>query len=151
MIHDKEALEIAVVEVKASADSTTELTSSPFTPPALPRPVTIQTVTKAVAKLAGVTVADLQSADRSRRFARPRQLAVYLARQWSGKSYPILGRHFNRDHSTIIHAVEITQKRLDDPQYQDIRDAVFLIHAIVRTVAEQPIEPMKIVAYDRAS
>ncbi len=38
-----------------------------------------------------------------------RQLAMRLARELTGKSYPEIGRAFNRDHATVIHACEVTE------------------------------------------
>ena len=44
---------------------------------------------------------------RSRSLARPRQIAMYLAKQHTTKSLPEIGRNFsNRDHTTVIHAVK---------------------------------------------
>ena len=47
------------------------------------------------------------SARRSRSLARPRQIAMYLAKQYTTNSLPEIGRKFsNRDHTTVIHAVK---------------------------------------------
>lgn len=49
---------------------------------------------------------DLLSVCRSREIVRPRQVGMYLARGLTPKSYPEIGRRFgNRDHTTVIHAV----------------------------------------------
>ena len=51
------------------------------------------------------------SARRSRALARPRQIAMYLAKQHTTNSLPDIGRKFsNRDHTTVIHAV----KKIDE-------------------------------------
>lgn len=47
----------------------------------------------------------LESPQRRRSVARPRQIAYYLARQITPLSLPQIGRRFNRDHSTILHGV----------------------------------------------
>ena len=48
---------------------------------------------------------------RSRSLARPRQIAMYLAKQYTTNSLPDIGRKFsNRDHTTVIHAV----KKIDE-------------------------------------
>jgi len=48
---------------------------------------------------------------RSRSLARPRQIAMYLAKQYTTNSLPDIGRRFsNRDHTTVIHAV----KKIDE-------------------------------------
>ena len=47
------------------------------------------------------------SARRSRSLARPRQIAMYLAKQHTTNSLPDIGRKFsNRDHTTVIHAIK---------------------------------------------
>ena len=51
------------------------------------------------------------SARRSRSLARPRQIAMYLAKHYTSNSLPEIGRKFsNRDHTTVIHAV----KKIDE-------------------------------------
>lgn len=47
-----------------------------------------------------------------------RQIAMYLTREITGRSYPEIGRAFgNRDHTTVIHAVRLVKKRIaEDPQ-----------------------------------
>jgi chromosomal replication initiator protein len=48
----------------------------------------------------------MSSARRARNIARPRQIAMYLAKQLTSKSLPDIGRHFgDRDHTTVMHAV----------------------------------------------
>jgi len=59
---------------------------------------------------------DLHSKRRSKNVAMPRQLAMYLCRRLLGASFPQVGQAFHRDHSTVIHAVTATERRLkDDP------------------------------------
>ena len=48
---------------------------------------------------------------RSRPLARPRQIAMYLAKKLTTRSLPEIGRKFaNRDHTTVIHAVKTIEK-----------------------------------------
>ena len=48
---------------------------------------------------------------RSRPLARPRQVAMYLAKKLTSRSLPEIGRKFsNRDHTTVIHAVKTIEK-----------------------------------------
>ena len=48
----------------------------------------------------------MSSARRARNVARPRQVAMYLAKQLTSRSLPEIGRRFgNRDHTTVMHAV----------------------------------------------
>jgi chromosomal replication initiator protein len=70
------------------------------------RRVTIQEIQKRVAEHWNIRVAEMSSARRSRNIARPRQVAMYLAKQLTSKSLPDIGRHFgDRDHTTVMHAV----------------------------------------------
>ncbi|MBW1790799.1 MAG: chromosomal replication initiator protein DnaA [Deltaproteobacteria bacterium] len=58
-----------------------------------------------------VSVADLKSKSRKKAIAFPRQTAMYLARKYTEGSLADIGKAFNRDHSTVVHAVRtITQK-----------------------------------------
>jgi chromosomal replication initiator protein len=59
-----------------------------------------------------VTRSDLFSRRRSRHIALPRQVAMYLCRMHLRASYPRIGELFERDHSTAIHAITITEARL---------------------------------------
>jgi len=43
---------------------------------------------------------------KDRRIARPRQIAMYLARTHTRHSFPRIGRYFNKDHTTAVHAVK---------------------------------------------
>jgi len=58
-----------------------------------------------------VSVADLKSKSRKKAISFPRQTAMYLARKYTEGSLADIGKAFNRDHSTVVHAVRvITQK-----------------------------------------
>lgn len=52
-----------------------------------------------------LSTAEMHSDDRARRIARPRQIAMFLAKERTDLSYPQIGMHFGRDHSTAVHAV----------------------------------------------
>ncbi len=67
--------------------------------------VTIENIQKTVADYYKVKVADLLSKRRSRSIARPRQMAMALAKELTNHSLPEIGDHFGgRDHTTVIHA-----------------------------------------------
>ncbi len=67
--------------------------------------VTIENIQKTVAEYYKVKVADLLSKRRSRSIARPRQMAMALAKELTSHSLPEIGDHFGgRDHTTVIHA-----------------------------------------------
>jgi hypothetical protein len=65
-----------------------------------------------VARYFGISRSDLMSRDRRWEFSRPRQVAMFLARE-TGASLPEVGWHFNRDHSTILHAHRAVPQRTD--------------------------------------
>jgi chromosomal replication initiator protein len=70
------------------------------------RRVTIDEIQKKVAEHYNVRLTDMSSARRARNVARPRQIAMFLAKQLTGRSLPEIGRKFgNRDHTTVMHAV----------------------------------------------
>lgn len=68
--------------------------------------MTIDEIQKAVSAHFDLKPIDLLSARRAVAVARPRQIAMYLAKRLTTRSLPEIGRKFgNRDHSTVIHAV----------------------------------------------
>ncbi|MFT8587605.1 chromosomal replication initiator protein DnaA [Acetobacter orientalis] len=70
------------------------------------RRVTIEEIQKKVAEHWNIRLTDMSSARRARVVARPRQVAMYLAKQLTSRSLPEIGRKFgNRDHTTVMHAV----------------------------------------------
>jgi chromosomal replication initiator protein len=69
--------------------------------------LTCEAVIKAVASYYGLKVGDIKSGRRHKSLAGPRAIAMYLARQHTGDSYPDLGRAFGgKHHTTVISAVE---------------------------------------------
>ncbi len=75
------------------------------------RRVTIEEIKKKVAEHYSLKTSDLESPNRSRSIVRPRQIAMYLGRLLTPRSYPEIGRRFgNRDHTTVMHAVETIQR-----------------------------------------
>jgi chromosomal replication initiator protein len=81
------------------------------------RRVTVDMIQKAVAEHYGMKQADLTSERRARAVARPRQVAMWLAKQITTRSLPDIGRRFGgRDHTTVLHAVRrIEQLKEEDP------------------------------------
>jgi chromosomal replication initiator protein len=69
------------------------------------RRVTIDEIQRRVAEHYNLRVTDMSSARRARAVARPRQVAMYLAKQLTSRSLPEIGKKFgNRDHTTVMHA-----------------------------------------------
>ncbi len=65
----------------------------------------IRDVETAVAARYRLTRDQVRGLDRRREVARPRQIAMYLAREMTGQSLPRIGAHFCRDHTTVLHAM----------------------------------------------
>jgi len=67
--------------------------------------VTIENIQKTVAEYYKIKISDLLSKNRSRSVARPRQVAMALAKELTNHSLPEIGDTFGgRDHTTVIHA-----------------------------------------------
>jgi len=87
------------------------------------QPPTIARIKQAVCEQFGLTAEELDSASRAARVAKPRQLAMYLARMHTKASLPAIGAAFGgRNHTTVMHAVKKVEAQLGtDP---DVDDAV---------------------------
>ena len=93
------------------------------------RRITIDEIQRAVSTHFEVKQIDLISERRAVAIARPRQIAMYLAKRLTTRSLPEIGRKFgNRDHSTVIHAV----RRIEDLRGKDVE-----IDSAVRTLMRQ--------------
>lgn len=91
----------------------------------LDRRVTIEEIQRKVAEHYNIRVAEMTSKRRDRPVVRPRQIAMYLAKELTIKSLPDIGRAFDRDHTTVIHAVKaIEQLRKEDPGFKEETDAL---------------------------
>ncbi len=96
------------------------------------RRVTIEEIQKKVAEHFNIRLADMYSARRARAVARPRQVAMYLAKQLTSRSLPEIGRKFGgRDHTTVMHAV----KKVDELREADrsFADDVNLLKRMLET------------------
>jgi chromosomal replication initiation ATPase DnaA len=67
-----------------------------------------------------IPLCEMTSARRARDVARPRQVAMYLAKQLTPRSLPEIGRMFgNRDHTTVIHAIRQVERLIKlDPEFR---------------------------------
>tara|TARA_Y100001970_G_scaffold47396_1_gene59926 strand:+ start:6781 stop:8169 length:1389 start_codon:yes stop_codon:yes gene_type:complete len=87
----------------------------------------IQTVTS---NFFSISLSDMLSPRRSRPLARPRQIAMFLAKRLTSRSLPEIGRKFsNRDHTTVIHAVKTVErlKEKNDELKRNIEELKSLI------------------------
>jgi chromosomal replication initiator protein len=80
------------------------------------RRVTIDEIQKRVAEHFNIRLSEMTSPRRARAVARPRQIAMYLAKQLTTRSLPEIGRKFGgRDHTTVMHAVrKIEELKVSD-------------------------------------
>jgi chromosomal replication initiator protein len=84
------------------------------------RKVTIEEIQRKVAEHYSVRLSDLVGPKRQRPIARPRQVAMYLAKQLTSRSLPEIGRRFGgRDHTTVMHGV----KRIEELKRTDAQIA----------------------------
>lgn len=89
--------------------------------------ISMDNIRKVVAEYYEVSVKDLMSKKRSRHIARPRQVAMALAREFTNNSYPEIGQSFGgRDHTTVMHACDkVKELCIIDPvfdtDYQSLR------------------------------
>lgn len=75
-----------------------------------PLKISVEKIQLVVCKFFDISLHDLTGANRARKFAGPRQIACYLAREMTDLSYPEIARKFGgRDHTSIIHAHRKTQ------------------------------------------
>ena len=69
--------------------------------------ITVDKIQNIVSNYYNISLSEMLSQRRSRPLARPRQIAMYLAKKMTTRSLPEIGRRFaNRDHTTVIHAVK---------------------------------------------
>ena len=82
------------------------------------RQISVENIQKAVADFYSIKVADMYSKKRPANIARPRQIAMFMAKELTQKSLPEIGELFGgRDHTTVLHAVrKIADERAHDSQ-----------------------------------
>jgi chromosomal replication initiator protein len=85
------------------------------------RLVTIENIQRTVAEYYKIRIGDLSSAKRSRSIARPRQVAMALAKELTNHSLPEIGDAFGgRDHTTVLHGCrKIAELRKDDAKISE--------------------------------
>ena len=94
------------------------------------RKVTVDEIMRKVSEHYNLRIADLLGPKRTRTIARPRQVAMYLAKTMTQRSLPEIGRRFGgRDHTTVIHAVRRI-KELQDTDQRIAEDVVLLRRAL---------------------
>jgi chromosomal replication initiator protein len=88
------------------------------------RRITIDEIQRTVCQFYRIDRSEMSSKRRARAVVRPRQVAMYLAKVLTPRSYPEIGRKFGgRDHSTVIHAVRLIEdlRKRDSDMDGDVR------------------------------
>lgn len=85
------------------------------------RKVTVEEIQRKVSEHYNIRLSDMIGPKRLRTYARPRQMAMYLAKKMTNRSLPDIGRRFGgRDHTTVMHGVKrIEELKAKDSQISD--------------------------------
>jgi chromosomal replication initiator protein len=85
------------------------------------RKVTVEEIQRKVSDHYNIRLSDMIGPKRVRNYARPRQIAMYLAKQMTSRSLPEIGRRFGgRDHTTVMHGVRRIEELMSlDSQIAD--------------------------------
>lgn len=87
------------------------------------RKITVEEIQRRVSDYYNIRLSDMIGPKRVRSFARPRQVAMYLAKQLTSRSLPEIGRRFGgRDHTTVMHGVRRIEelKQTDGQMAEDV-------------------------------
>lgn len=112
------------IDIDLATDALQDIVASNY------KPITIELIMKAVADYHHIRMSDLLGKKRTRNIARPRQMAMALAKELTNMSLPAIGDAFGgRDHTTVMHAVKtIAQLRVEEPELgQDYEKLLILI------------------------
>ena len=78
-----------------------------------PKIITIDLIQKEVSDFFSITVKDLKSNQKQKKFSEPRQIAMFLSRKYTTSSFPEIGSKFGgKNHSTVVHAVKNVEKKM---------------------------------------
>lgn len=87
--------------------------------------ITVEQIQRAVADYYDIRIADMTSKRRPANIAFPRQVAMYLSRKLTDLSLTTIAEHFNRNHATVIHAIDAINER--QTNNQDFQREIALI------------------------
>jgi chromosomal replication initiator protein len=97
-------------------------------PPSYSQPITIEAVQSEVARQFGCHVSDLRGDKRTADVTYPRHIAMYLCRELTEASLPMIGARFGgRDHSTVVYAVNKIERLMQDGHDRQLHDLVQVI------------------------
>lgn len=102
-----------------------------------PKIITIDLIQKEVGDFFSITVKDLKSNQKQKKFSEPRQIAMFLSRKYTTSSFPEIGSKFGgKNHSTVVHAVKNVEKKMISDR--SVADTV----SILSTGLEKLIGPL---------
>lgn len=85
------------------------------------KPVTISSIQKKVCDYYGLKMSQLLGEKRDQKFVFPRQIAMYISKELTGCSLPLIGREFGgKDHTTVLHACRKISENLKNPHLANI-------------------------------
>ena len=73
----------------------------------------IEDIQNIVARFCEISVAEMLGMSREERIARPRRIAMYIARKYTSESLPEIACCFRRTHAAVIHAVKMVEKEME--------------------------------------
>ena len=91
----------------------------------------------------GVTMDELLSASRAQPVAWPRQVAMYLSRELTDATLPAIGRAFNKNHTTVMHACRRTAERMAAD-----REAYEAVQRLTNELGGALSRPMRLTDFD---
>ena len=111
------------IDIDLATDALQDIVASNY------KPITIELIMKAVADYHHIRMSDLLGKKRTRTVARPRQMAMALAKELTNMSLPAIGDAFGgRDHTTVMHAVKtIAKLRVDEPELGQDYDKLLIL------------------------
>ena len=114
---------IDTIDIDTAAKALSNLESTKITQD---KDISSQKIQEEVANFYKISVADMVSKKRPKEIAYPRQIAMYLIREITGKSLPAIGKEFGgRDHTTVIYAhKQISDKMKTDTSLQKEMDTI---------------------------
>ena len=90
-----------------------------------PTPVTINKIVTEVARTYGADSADIYSKKQNAQTTEMRQIAMYIVREMTGLSTKLIGREFNRDHSTVVYSLDkLTKRYNEDSKLRSVVDNI---------------------------
>lgn len=114
---------LRVIDIDLAAGTLADIVASNY------KPITIELIMKSVADYYRIRIADLLGKKRSRNIARPRQMAMTLAKELTSLSLPAIGEAFGgRDHTTVMHAVKtIGRLKQEEPELKQDYEKLLIV------------------------